>query len=110
MVPLVAAVLPAGCATTKLVDWNSRIVAYTFDPAITELGPPDKQARLSDGKTVAEWVTGRGGGNSVSVGMGAARGNAGFDASRSVGRNYSDRARMLRFNPNNLFAAWSKNH
>ena len=110
MVPLVAAVLLAGCATTKLVDWNSRIGAYTFDQAIPELGPPDKQARLSDGKTVAEWVTGRGGGSSVSIGMGAARGNAGFGASRSVGRNYSDRVLMLTFNPNNLLAAWSKNY
>ena len=43
----------AGCATTKPIDWNSRVGSYTFDQAVTELGPPDKQAALSDGKIVA---------------------------------------------------------
>src|SRR2546426_3892320 len=48
-----------GCATPK-IDWNSRIANYTFDQAVTELGPPDKSAKLTDGTTVAEWLTGRG--------------------------------------------------
>ena len=34
---------------------------YTFDQCVVELGPPDKQARLSDGTFVAEWLTRRGG-------------------------------------------------
>jgi hypothetical protein len=49
----------AGCATNK-VDWNSRIGNYTYDQAITELGPPDKSAKLTDETTVAEWLTRRG--------------------------------------------------
>lgn len=44
----------AGCATG--IDWNSRVGLYTYDQAITELGPPDKSAKTSDGTTVAEWL------------------------------------------------------
>jgi hypothetical protein len=29
----------------------------TFDQAVLEMGPPDKQAKLTDGTLVAEWVT-----------------------------------------------------
>jgi hypothetical protein len=64
------ALVIAGCATTKPIDWNSRVGSYTFDQAVTELGPPDKQAKLSDGRTVAEWITHREGGTSFSVGTG----------------------------------------
>ena len=49
----------AGCASTR-IDWNSRIGNYTYDQAVLELGPPDKSAKLSDGSTVAEWLTRRG--------------------------------------------------
>lgn len=52
-------VLLSGCATTK-VDWDSRIGKATFDEIVTEMGPPDKQATLKDGATVAEWVTRKG--------------------------------------------------
>lgn len=49
-----------GCATTPKIDWASRIGNYTHDQAVTELGPPDKSAKLTDGTTVAEWLTRRG--------------------------------------------------
>jgi len=49
----------AGCATPK-IDWASRVGRYTFDQAVVELGPPDKQAKLSDGSLVADWLTRRG--------------------------------------------------
>lgn len=47
---LVASVafLLAGCSTTKKVDWDSRVGRFTYDQAIAELGPPDKQSRLGD--------------------------------------------------------------
>ena len=73
MVPLVAAVLLAGCATTKLVDWNSRIGAYTFDQAITELRPPTNRP---GSVTAKRWPNGSPAGvavAAVSIGMGAAR-------------------------------------
>lgn len=59
-IAITLAVFFTGCTTTK-IDWNSRIGSYTFDEAITELGVPDRQATLSDGSVVAEWLTGRGG-------------------------------------------------
>lgn len=60
MLALVAACfLGAGCQTAK-VDWNARIGNYTYDQAVLELGPPDKQATLDDGVTVTEWLAQRG--------------------------------------------------
>ncbi|MGN6552962.1 MAG: hypothetical protein ACTHLW_04495 [Verrucomicrobiota bacterium] len=56
---LAAVILISGCATPR-INWASRVGNYTFDNAVTELGPPDKQARLQDGTVVAEWLTRRG--------------------------------------------------
>ena len=47
-----------GCATAK-VDWNSRVGNVTYDQIVTDMGPPDKQAKLQDGTLVAEWITRR---------------------------------------------------
>jgi hypothetical protein len=49
-----------GCATTPKVDWNTRIGTYTYDQAVMDFGPPDKQAKLDNGVIVAEWMTRRG--------------------------------------------------
>ena len=49
-----------GCATQKKIDWEGRIGNFTFDQAVIELGPPDKQAKLQDGTVVAEWLDRRG--------------------------------------------------
>jgi hypothetical protein len=54
-----ALLLNTGCATTK-IDWGARVGSYTFDMAVTDFGPPDKQAKLSDGSMVADWLTRRG--------------------------------------------------
>ena len=56
---VLVALLFTGCATRK-IDWASRVGSYTFDQAVVESGPPDKQARLEDGTLVAEWLTRRG--------------------------------------------------
>jgi hypothetical protein len=57
---LLIALLVAGCATTSRIDWASRVGNYTYEQAVLEIGPPDKSAKLSDGTTVAEWLTRRG--------------------------------------------------
>jgi hypothetical protein len=49
-----------GCATHR-VDWAARVGHYNYDQAVTDLGPPDKHAKLADGTVVAEWLTDRGG-------------------------------------------------
>lgn len=56
-----------GCASSR-VDWAGRIGTYSYDDAIRELGPPDKSAKLSDGSTVADWLTSRGGRTVTSYG------------------------------------------
>jgi hypothetical protein len=53
--PLLAAAL-AGCVTASRIDWTARVGNYTYDQAVTEFGPPDKAAKLSDGATVVEWL------------------------------------------------------
>lgn len=53
-------VIILGCSTTPKPDWSARIGSYTYDQAIVELGPPDRSAKLTDGTTVAEWLTQRG--------------------------------------------------
>jgi hypothetical protein len=53
------AVLVTGCATPQ-INWQARVGVYSYDQAITDYGPPDKSARLTDGTTVAEWMIRRG--------------------------------------------------
>ena len=53
----VGLLLMIGCATTPKIDWESRVGNFTFDQAVVELGPPDKNAQLTDGTRVAEWLT-----------------------------------------------------
>src|SRR5262245_18090569 len=55
---LVASYL-GGCATHKL-DWGTRVGNYSFDQAVVDRGPTDKEAKLQDGTMVAEWMTRRG--------------------------------------------------
>jgi hypothetical protein len=53
---LLTALVFSGCVTQK-VDWQARVGHYTRDQAITDLGPPDKTAKLTDGTVVDEWLT-----------------------------------------------------
>ena len=102
-----AAILFAGCATHR-IDWKARVGNYTFDQAITEFGPPDKQAKLSDGKLVAEWITRYSGGGIVAVGTGYYRypGSVGFVQTTP---SYYESKLRLTFTTNHTLAAWSKN-
>ncbi|MEP6664652.1 MAG: hypothetical protein ABJC04_13420, partial [Verrucomicrobiota bacterium] len=59
----VLALFLAGCMTAK-TNWETRVGHYTFDQAVLELGPPDRSAKLSDGRTVSEWLVYRGHGGS----------------------------------------------
>jgi hypothetical protein len=102
-----------GCKTTPPIDWNGRVGTYTYDQAVTDLGPPDRQAKLSDGKTVAEWITHRSGGSGLSIGTGFFSGGGGsgvgVGAGQSIGSGYSDKILKLTFDPGNKLVAWSKN-
>jgi len=100
-----------GCATTtKTVDWNSRVGAYTFDQAVTDLGPPKKQAKTDDGNSVVEWITYRSGPTGFGNGADYSRGPAGVGVGQTVGQNYNDRVLRLTFGPDGKLVSWWKNY
>jgi len=105
-----ATTLMVGCKTTRPIDWNSRIGTYTFDQAVTELGPPDKETTLSNGELVAQWVTHRYGGSSFSVGTGFYTRGVGVGVGQTTGSAYPDRILTLTFGTNQVLAAYSKNY
>lgn len=98
--------LVAGCATHR-VDWNARVGSYTFDQAITDLGPPDKQAKLSDGKLVAEWISRYSNGGAIAVGTGYYGYPGGISYVQTYPSYYENRLRLT-FTTNNVLAAWAK--
>lgn len=99
-----------GCKSTPKIDWNSRVGNYTYDQAVAELGPPDKSAKLSDGKTVADWIRHSGGGVSFGLGTGYSSGNTGMGVGQSVGTGFSDKVLRLVFGSDNKLVSWSKNY
>jgi len=100
----------SSCATTPKVYWNSRIGTYTFYQAKIDLGPPDKQSPLSDGRTVAEWIHRERGGTSFGVGTGFYTGGVGVGVGQSIGSGYHDKILKLIFTPDGRLESWSKNY
>src|ERR1044072_3666136 len=103
--------LISGCATKKF-DSNGRVRSYTYAQGLVELGPPDKQAKLSDGKTVAEWIERRSGsGLSIGVGAGSYGSHTapGVGVSKSVGSS-DDHKLTLTFDKDGRLSAWTKNY
>jgi hypothetical protein len=105
----------AGCksSTKPKIDWNARVGNYTYDQAVTEMGPPDKSAKLSDGKTVAEWIKrDRRGGVSIGLGTGGYLGGGtavGGGVGTSTG-GYRERILQLTFGADGKLLSWSKNY
>lgn len=98
-------------ALVTKVDWDSRIGSYTFDQAVAEMGPPDKIATLSEGQTIADWVTrNHGGGVSFGVGTGFSSGSTGVGVGQSVGTGYADKVLRLTFDKEKKLISWSKNY
>ena len=95
----------AGCATQR-VDWAARVGHYTYDQAVAEMGPPDKQAKLADGTVVAEWL--------VSRGTTYVYGSPGFYGPYYAGSvtAHTTPSRFLRltFGANSQLAAWTKTY
>ena len=103
---LAAALLLAGCATHR-VDWNARVGSFTYDQAVGELGPPDKSARLSDGQTVADWITRYRSGGSVAMSGGFYNGPAGVNLMQT-GPSYYESKLRLTFDTNSVLTKWGK--
>ena len=106
---LLAAAFIAGCKTTPSVDWNSRIGTCTFNQAVAELGSPDKQSRLSDGKIVYQWITLHGG-NKFPRGRGYAGGNDEIGAGQPIVQTYKDHVLELTFGADGKLLSVVKNY
>jgi hypothetical protein len=100
--------LLVGCASTPKVDWDSRVGHYTYDQAVTELGPPDRSSPLSDGQTVAEWFLKRGSSVSFGFGTGFYGGHSGVAVGQSVSTGPSGIYLRLTFEANHTLTKWEK--
>jgi len=99
----------AGCKTMPQVDWNSRVGAYTYNQAVADMGQPDKQAKLNDGKTVDQWITLHGN-NGFFVGGGYGSGSYGVGSGQNLGQTYKDHVLELTFGPDGKLVSWAKNY
>ena len=99
----------AGCKTMPQVDWNSRVGTYTYNQAVADMGQPDKQGKLSDGKTVDQWITLHGN-NGFFAGGGYGNGNYGMGGSQNLGQTYKDHVLELTFGPDGKLVSWAKNY
>jgi hypothetical protein len=96
----------SGCATAPPVDWNSRVGNYTYAQAVHELGPPNRQSRLSNGGTVFKWFPQLVGATGMpNTGM-----NNGFSVGQNISPGFDDRCLQLTFDRNGVLTAWSKNY
>jgi hypothetical protein len=108
-VSFLAAALLVGCATTKQVDWTSRVGNYTYDQAMAEFGSPTMQSQTNDGIVVAKWVTQPYAGTSLNTGM-SYYGSTGLAAGQNTGPGYKARVLQLTFGANGVLINWSKNY
>lgn len=100
--------LLTGCRSTPKVDWESRVHNYSYDQAVLELGPPNKTAKLSDGSTVAEWISNRRTGSGLSFGVGSIGHHSGVSVGQSVSTGGDGPTLRLVFGSDNLLTSWSK--
>ena len=109
------AALLGGCASHPKVDasidWNSRIGAYTYDAAVTDLGKPDVLAETREGRS-AEWILKRS--PRLSFGFGLGQGVYGSQSAVGVGVGTSvsppphGEYLRLKFGLDNKLTEWSK--
>ena len=98
-----------GCATRPPIDWNSRVGNYTYVQAVTELGPPNRQVKLSDGKVESKWFIQPPVSPRFNSGM-SYYGNHGFGAGQAIGSGLNSQMLQLTFGADGKLAAWSKNY
>ena len=92
-----------GCATPR-VDWTARVGHYTYEQAVLDMGPPEKEAKLADGTIVAEWLLNR----SATYAYGTPSPYGPY--SSGYISTYTTPSRFLRltFGPNGQLTAWKK--
>ena len=112
VVSFLAIAFITGCATTQPVDWNSRVGQYTYAQAVNELGPPNRQIRLSNGQTEFKWFS-QAARNDASFsvgGMTQPAANTGMNNNVGAGADLNNRYLQLTFDGNGVLKSWSKNY
>jgi hypothetical protein len=99
-----------GCATTKPVNWDSRVGNYTYNQALSEFGLPNRQVKLSDGKVVSKWFVQPPVGPRFNSGMSYYGSNHGFGAGQAIGSGFNNQMLQLTFGTNGTLINWSKNY
>jgi hypothetical protein len=92
-----------GCASPG-PDWAARVGHYTYDQAVLEMGPADKEAKLADGTVVADWLLYRGTTYIYGTGDPCWPSYAG----PAVAQTTPSRFLRLTFGPNSQLTAWKK--
>jgi hypothetical protein len=105
---LVFALAISGCTTRPKVDWNSRVGSYNYDQAVVELGPPDRVTEISEGRKVADWVTGRSSSPRISFGFGSYGPGGGVGVGTGTGGNPIENILRLTFDKNGQLLQWEK--
>ena len=103
-----ALALIPGCKTAPAVDWNSRVGSYTYDQALAELGSPNKQTKMDDGKTVDQWITLAN--SNPFVGGAYPGGIDAMGAGQPLVQTYKDHVLELTFGPDGKLVSWAKNY
>ena len=109
------AALLDGCASHPKVDgnidWNSRIGAYTYDAAVTDLGKPDVFAETREGRS-GEWILKRSPRLSFGFGLGqgvySSHSAVGVGVGTSVSPPPHGEYLRLKFGSDNKLTEWSK--
>ena len=107
--------LSAGCASHPKVDanldWNSRIGAYTYEAAVTELGKPEVYAESREGRS-AEWIIKRSPRLSFGFGIGqgvySSHSAVGVGVGTSVSPPPHGEYLRLKFGLDNKLTEWTK--
>lgn len=101
-----ALLLVVACTSTPKVDWNSRVGSYSYDQAVIELGPPDRMTEISEGRKVADWVTGRSSTPRFSVGVGSYGRSGGVGVGTGTGGNPVEKILRLTFEKDGKLLQW----
>ncbi len=81
---------------------------YTFNQAVAELGSPDRQIKLNDGRIASQWITLHGSSDSSS-GNGTGVSTYGM-AGNTAPLTYKDHVLELTFGPDGKLVSWTKNY
>ena len=104
---MVAAMLTLpGCSSAPKADWEGRVGTFTFDQAVLELGPPDRETRLENGTRVGEWLVRRNPTVSFGVGTGFSGGATSVGVGQSVSSAPSGRYLRLQFDGEGTLEEW----